>query len=188
MQHLTHQQWLVSGWLRWRYDCKCPTYHDFGFIKFYSIGLGSVVVFLATIFALWTGVTNGSTAIVIVQAGIFADASRELVKYARFASNFVLVFIMMSLHVRVLAQLELDFNSVERIVEYLGVPQEAPAVIDKSRPPAYWPSSNGELVIENLVVRYAPDLPDILRGLSCVVKPSEKVGIVSALPPLVHLN
>ncbi|KAF8899072.1 hypothetical protein BD779DRAFT_1781441 [Infundibulicybe gibba] len=134
-------QWLVNGWLRWRYDC-----------------LGSVVVFAATMFALWNEVTNGSAAIVIVQAGIFAEASRQLV--------------------RVAAQLELDFNSVERVVEYMGVPQEAPAVIANNRPPAYWPSSNGKLIIDGLVVQYAPHLPPALRNLSCTVNPSEKIGIV----------
>lgn len=45
-------------------------------------GLGSVVVFATTIFALWMGVTNGAAAIVIVQAGIFAEASRQLVRWA----------------------------------------------------------------------------------------------------------
>lgn len=43
-------------------------------------GLGSVVVFATTLFALWMGISNGLTAIVIVQAGIFAEASRQLVK------------------------------------------------------------------------------------------------------------
>ncbi|KAJ6575411.1 pleiotropic drug resistance ABC transporter [Mycena capillaripes] len=140
-QAYDHVYWLVSGWLRWRYDC-----------------LGSVVVFATTLFALWMGVTNGAAAIVIVQAGIFAEASRQLVKVA--------------------AQLELDFNSVERVIEYLDVPQEAPAIVEKSRPPAYWPSSSGELVVDNLVVRYAPDLPPVLRNLSFTIKPSEKVGVV----------
>ncbi|RDB29359.1 ATP-dependent bile acid permease [Hypsizygus marmoreus] len=140
-QSFDHVYWLVNGWLRWRYDC-----------------LGSVVVFAATLFALWKGVTDGSTAIVIVQAGMFADASRQLVKVA--------------------AQLELDFNSVERVVEYLDVPQEAPAIIEGSRPPAYWPSNTGELRVENLVVRYAPHLPPVLKELSFTVKPSEKIGVV----------
>ncbi|KAJ7786610.1 pleiotropic drug resistance ABC transporter [Mycena metata] len=140
-QSFDHVYWLVSGWLRWRYDC-----------------LGSVVVFATTIFALWMGVTNGAAAIVIVQAGIFAEASRQLV--------------------RVAAQLELDFNSVERVIEYLDVPQEAPAIVEKSRPPAYWPSTSGELVVDNLVVRYAPDLPPVLRNLSFSIKPSEKIGVV----------
>ncbi|EGN94459.1 hypothetical protein SERLA73DRAFT_114694 [Serpula lacrymans var. lacrymans S7.3] len=140
-QSFDHVYWIVNGWLRWRYDC-----------------LGSVVVYLTTLFALWKGVTNGSTAIVIVQAGIFAEASRQLV--------------------RVLAQLELDFNSVERVVEYLEVPQESPSIIESNRPPAYWPSSNGELVVEDLVVKYAVDLPPALKGLSFTIKPSEKVGVV----------
>ncbi|KAF8167359.1 pleiotropic drug resistance ABC transporter [Crassisporium funariophilum] len=140
-QSYDHVYWLVSGWLRWRYDC-----------------LGSVVVFAATMFALWKGVTNGSAAIVIVQAGIFADASRQLVKVS--------------------AQLELDFNSVERVVEYLDVSQEAPAIIEKNRPPAYWPSNSGELVVEDLVVQYAPQLPAVLHNLTFTVRPAEKIGVV----------
>ncbi|KAI0749685.1 P-loop containing nucleoside triphosphate hydrolase protein [Daedaleopsis nitida] len=140
-QSFDHVYWLIAGWLNWRYDC-----------------LGSVVVYMTTLFALWTSVSSGYAAIVIVQAGVFADASRQLVK--------------------VLAQVELDFNSVERIVEYLEVPQEAPAVIPEKRPPAGWPSSNGELVVQDLVVRYAPHLPAVLKNLSFYAKPSEKIGIV----------
>jgi ABC-type multidrug transport system fused ATPase/permease subunit len=79
-----------------------------------------------------------------------------------------------------LAQVELDFNSVERIVEYLDVPQEAPLIMEK-RPPAYWPSSDGGIEIQNLVVRYAVNLPAVLKGLSFSVMPREKIGIVSTL-------
>jgi ABC-type multidrug transport system fused ATPase/permease subunit len=80
---------------------------------------------------------------------------------------------------RVAAQLELDFNSVERIVEYLDVPQEKPGIIPDHRPPAYWPSSNGSVVVENLIVKYAPELPAVLKGLTFVISPSEKIGVVS---------
>lgn len=79
---------------------------------------------------------------------------------------------------RVAAQLELDFNSVERVTEYLNVPQEAPAIIEKCRPPAYWPSSNGQLVVEDLVVKYAPHLPPVLRNLTFTVEAREKIGVV----------
>lgn len=130
----------------------------------FLVGLGSVVVFSATMFALFSGLTDGSAAIVIVQAGLFADASRQLIKVA--------------------AQLELDFNSVERVVEYLGLPQEAPPIIEKSRPPAYWPSTSGELVVDNLVVQYAPKLPAVLHNISFVVRPSEKIGVVRYKPYL----
>jgi ABC-type multidrug transport system fused ATPase/permease subunit len=79
---------------------------------------------------------------------------------------------------RVAAQLELDFNSIERVVEYFDVPQEAPAIIEKTRPPAYWPSNCGELHVENLFVQYAPHLPPVLHNISFTVKRSEKVGVV----------
>ncbi|KAG7099723.1 hypothetical protein E1B28_001540 [Marasmius oreades] len=140
-QSFDHVYWLVNCWLRWRYDC-----------------LGSVVVYATTLFSLWMNVNDGFAAIVIVQAGIFADASRQLV--------------------RVAAQVELDFNSVERVVEYLEVPQEAPAIIEGRRPPAYWPSSYGSLVVDDLTVKYAPHLPAALRNLTFSVEPCEKIGVV----------
>ncbi|KAG9127282.1 hypothetical protein FRC07_015040 [Ceratobasidium sp. 392] len=120
--------------------------------------LGSVVVMLGTLFALLSGVQAGTAAVVIVQAGVFAEASRQLV--------------------RVFAQLELDFNSVERIGEYLTLPQEAPAVIANARPPAHWPSRTGGINVEHLVMRYAEGLPDVLRNLTFEVRPREKVGVV----------
>jgi len=46
-----------------------------------SEGLGSVVVFCATLFSLWAGVESGYAAVIIVQAGVFAEASRQLIKY-----------------------------------------------------------------------------------------------------------
>ena len=130
-------------------------YTYFNFI----LGLGSLVTFMATVFALRQGVADGTAAIIFMQASVFANASRQLV--------------------RVSAQLELDLNSVERVVEYLDLPQEAPAVIEKSRPPAYWPSDTGELAVENLVVQYAPHLPAALHNVTFTVKPSEKIGVVS---------
>jgi ABC-type multidrug transport system fused ATPase/permease subunit len=77
--------------------------------------------------------------------------------------------------------LELDLNSVERIVEYLGLPQEPPSVIESNRPPAYWPSSSNEesmLVVENLVVKYSPELPAVLHGISFTLKGKERVGLL----------
>ncbi|KIM28242.1 hypothetical protein M408DRAFT_329592 [Serendipita vermifera MAFF 305830] len=140
-QAFDHSYWLVAFWLRWRYDC-----------------LGSVVVYLTTIFAITAGVSTGFSAVVILNAGIFAEASRQLVK--------------------VLAQVELDFNSVERVGEYLNVAQEAPAIIENRRPPAYWPSSTSGIMVNDLWVRYSANSPDVLRGLSFQIAPGEKIGVV----------
>ncbi|CAA7263971.1 unnamed protein product [Cyclocybe aegerita] len=77
--------------------------------------------------------------------------------------------------------LELDLNSVERVVEYLDLPQEPPAVIESNRVPAYWPSgSNNDslIVVENLEVKYAPDLPAVLHDVSFTLKAGERVGLL----------
>lgn len=44
-------------------------------------------------------------------------------------------------------------------------------------PPAAWPHE-GRVEVNDLVVRYAPDLPPVLKGISFDIKPRERVGIV----------
>lgn len=68
-------------------------------------------------------------------------------------------------------------------MEYLDLPQEPPAIIESNRPPAYWPSSTSEnrdsmLVVQDLVVKYAPDLPAILKGVSFSLRAKERVGLL----------
>jgi ABC-type multidrug transport system fused ATPase/permease subunit len=72
-------------------------------------------------------------------------------------------------------------SSVERVVEYLDLPQEPPAIIEDSRPPAYWPSTTSldDLIrVENLTVRYAPELPPVLHDISFALKPRERIGLL----------
>ncbi|KAI9190763.1 P-loop containing nucleoside triphosphate hydrolase protein [Polychytrium aggregatum] len=79
--------------------------------------------------------------------------------------------------VQVHSQMELNMNSVERVHEYLEIDQEAPAVIETSRPPPGWPAK-GHVQFNDVVVRYAPDLDPVLRGVSCEFKGRTKVGVV----------
>jgi len=81
---------------------------------------------------------------------------------------------------RMVTQLEMDLNSVERVVEYLDLPQEPAVVIESNRPPAYWPSSSSEqlVVVEDLTIRYAPELPAVLHEVSFALKPKERVGLL----------
>ncbi|KAH9476706.1 ATP-dependent bile acid permease [Psilocybe cubensis] len=77
--------------------------------------------------------------------------------------------------------LELDLNSVERLIEYLDVPQEPPAIIETKRAPAYWPSyssNNDLLVVENLEVKYAPELPSVINDVSFSLKAGERIGLL----------
>ncbi|KAH9613030.1 hypothetical protein KSS87_002578 [Heliosperma pusillum] len=72
---------------------------------------------------------------------------------------------------------ENSFNAVERVGTYIDLPSEAPAVIESNRPPPGWPSS-GSIKFEDVVMRYRPELPPVLHGVSFSVPPSDKVGIV----------
>ncbi|KAL1762723.1 hypothetical protein FB107DRAFT_198344 [Schizophyllum commune] len=76
--------------------------------------------------------------------------------------------------------LELDLNSVERVVEYLDLPQEPPAIIEDHRPPAYWPSSDSESLVsvENLSIRYSPELPAVIQNISFSLRGGERVGLL----------
>jgi ABC-type multidrug transport system fused ATPase/permease subunit len=72
------------------------------------------------------------------------------------------------------ADMELDMNSTERIVEYTNLPIEEQGGID---PPAAWPTE-GRVEVDDLFVSYAPDLAPVLKGITFDVKPRERVGIV----------
>ncbi|OSD06330.1 P-loop containing nucleoside triphosphate hydrolase protein [Trametes coccinea BRFM310] len=80
--------------------------------------------------------------------------------------------------VRQSAEVENDFNSVERIVHYVKeLEQEPPHLIPDHKPSAPWPSE-GQIEIKDVVLKYRPELPAVLKGLTMSVKPGEKIGIV----------
>ncbi|KAF9942386.1 hypothetical protein BGZ65_001426 [Modicella reniformis] len=79
--------------------------------------------------------------------------------------------------VRLYSNNEMNMNSVERVREYMDLPQEPPAIIEGSRPPPGWPSQ-GEIKVENLVMQYSPDDPAVIRDISFHITPREKIGIV----------
>lgn len=76
--------------------------------------------------------------------------------------------------VRSYAQLEMNMNAVERVVDYSELVIEEQGGHDV---PAAWPTE-GRLEISNLVVGYSPDLPAVLKGLSFTVEKGQRIGIV----------
>ncbi|CAM6097166.1 unnamed protein product [Calypogeia fissa] len=67
--------------------------------------------------------------------------------------------------------------SVERVNQYSQLPSEAPMLIPDKTPPKEWPNE-GEIELKNLQLRYRPSAPLVLKGISCAIKPREKVGVV----------
>nr|XP_019050369.1 ATP-binding cassette transporter [Kwoniella bestiolae CBS 10118]OCF29299.1 ATP-binding cassette transporter [Kwoniella bestiolae CBS 10118] len=78
--------------------------------------------------------------------------------------------------VRLVNEMEVQGNSVERIEDYLVIDQE-PKAIQSKQPPASWPTS-GSIVLDKLSARYSPDGPTVLDKLQVNIASGEKVGIV----------
>jgi ABC-type bacteriocin/lantibiotic exporter with double-glycine peptidase domain len=81
--------------------------------------------------------------------------------------------------VRQSAEVENNMNGVERIVHYAReVEQEASHESNADEPDSSaWPS-NGQIEIQDAVIRYRPGLPPVLNGLSLFIQGGEHVGIV----------
>ncbi|KAI1462199.1 ATP-binding cassette transporter protein YOR1-like protein [Annulohypoxylon moriforme] len=83
---------------------------------------------------------------------------------------------MLQFTVRQLAEVENGMNAVERL-EYYGtqLEEEAPEHTIDVRPT--WPEK-GEIIFDNVEMRYRANLPLVLKGLSINVRGGERIGIV----------
>ncbi|KZV72166.1 ABC transporter, partial [Peniophora sp. CONT] len=80
--------------------------------------------------------------------------------------------------ITLLAEVENNMNSVERVVHYArNIEQEPAHEIPERTPAAPWPSS-GALEIRDVVFKYRPELPAVLQGINLSVRPGERIGFV----------
>lgn len=92
--------------------------------------------------------------------------------------SYVLTLIqMLQFTVRQLAEVENGMNSTERL-HYYGtqLEEEAPLKTDLQIPPS-WPDK-GEIVFQDVDMRYRPNLPLVLDNLTLHVRGGERIGIV----------
>lgn len=78
---------------------------------------------------------------------------------------------------RCYADVEININAVERVQEYINDVKEESVAETENDPPFSWPE-HGEIDVKDLALRYAPDLPLVIKGISFHVIPGEKVGVV----------
>ncbi|KAK6485739.1 multidrug resistance-associated protein 4-like isoform X1 [Huso huso] len=78
--------------------------------------------------------------------------------------------------VRQSAEVENQMTSVERVLDYTELENEAPWVTE-SRPPPDWPR-HGVIVFEGVNFAYSRDGPHVLKNINAVFRSKEKVGIV----------
>ncbi|KAJ5696619.1 hypothetical protein N7536_007031 [Penicillium majusculum] len=94
---------------------------------------------------------------------------------AGFALSFALQYnSAITMALRQYANIELNMNATERVIEYSNIEMENQGGADA---PAAWPTE-GHLEVHDLVVGYAPDLPPVLNGLSFSVEKNQRVGVV----------
>ncbi|BAH93577.1 Os06g0561800 [Oryza sativa Japonica Group] len=67
--------------------------------------------------------------------------------------------------------------SVERIKQYMHLPPEPPAIIPENRAPSSWPQE-GQIDLQDLKVRYRPNMPLVLKGITCTFPAGNKIGVV----------
>ncbi|XP_031488067.1 ABC transporter C family member 8 [Nymphaea colorata] len=67
--------------------------------------------------------------------------------------------------------------SVERIKQFMNLPTEAPYIVDDNRPPSTWPE-NGKIELQDLKIRYRPNAPLVLKGITCSLEAGHRIGVV----------
>ncbi|XP_020210396.1 ABC transporter C family member 14 [Cajanus cajan] len=67
--------------------------------------------------------------------------------------------------------------SVERIKQFTNIPSEATWNIKDRLPPSNWPGQ-GHVDIKDLQVRYRPNTPLVLKGITLSIDGGEKIGVV----------
>nr|QEY08337.1 ATP-binding cassette sub-family C member 4b [Crocus sativus] len=73
--------------------------------------------------------------------------------------------------------LENRMVSVERIKQFINIPSEAEWRIKDCVPSQSWPSQ-GDINITDLQVRYRPNTPLVLKGITVSIRGGEKIGVV----------
>jgi len=137
-QKMDHFYWSLQAWLMYRYDM-----------------LSAVSTFLITMIALYTDVSAGLTAFVLINANKLVQATHALCKQY--------------------GQLQMEFVSVERVVELLHLEQEPKGTIT---PPAWWPSFDGDIVFDKVTIKYAPHMDPALAGVSFRIPGGSKTAII----------
>ena len=125
-QKMDHFFWTLQAWLMYRFDA-----------------LSACATLLLTLLAIFTGVSAGLTAFVLIAASQFVTSTHALC--------------------RQYGQLQMDFVSVERVVELVYLEQEPAGTVD---PPAWWPTYVGDIVFEDVTIRYAPQLDPSISSMS----------------------
>lgn len=120
-------------------------------LRFAFMSASSTLVM--TLIAVYMGISPGLTAFVLITASTFV----------RFTDGMC----------RIYGVLEMDFTSVERVVELLDLETENKGVVE---PPAHWPTYSGDITFDDVTIRYAPNLDPALQNISLRIPAGSNTG------------
>ena len=116
-----------------------------------------------------------STLLIVIFNDTFAIDAGLVAMLIIWSSNFNITLGFLVDHV---SEAEAAITSVERIRGMSELPQEKNMTTDeKHQPPKDWPA-RGKLEFQSVTLRYRPGLPLALNGLSFVVEPGQRCGVV----------
>ncbi|GLU14360.1 hypothetical protein SLE2022_309360 [Rubroshorea leprosula] len=65
------------------------------------------------------------------------------------------------------------------LLQFMHIPEEPPAIIEENRPPSSWPYK-GRNELQKLKIRYRPNSPLVLKGITCMFQERTRVGVVGS--------
>lgn len=133
-----HFYWSLQSWLALRFSI-----------------MSSSATLVMTLIAVYTGMTPGLTAFVLITASKFVVHTEWMC--------------------RIYGMLEMDFTSVERVVELLDIETEAPGVVD---PPAHWPTFTGDIEFDDVTIRYAENLEPALQNITLRIPAGSNTAVI----------
>lgn len=112
-------------------------------------------VYALTLTAIFHGLSSGMVGFVLAAAAHFVESTHQVC--------------------RKYGDMQMQFVSVERIIELLGLEQEQENT--DNPPPAGWPSYTDDIVFDNVTLRYAPELDPVLTDVSLVIPGGSTVAV-----------
>lgn len=116
--------------------------------------LSALSTFTLTLSAIISGLSSGTVGFVLASASNFVRSTHTLC--------------------RKYGELQMQFVSVERVIELLSLEQEPRGSV---RPPAAWPAYGDDIVFDSVTLRYAPALDPVLWDVRFTIPGGANVAV-----------
>lgn len=166
VQAFDNHTWSANRWLSVRFELT-------SILLVTSVGCAGLIMGQQSISVGFTGFLLSST------IGAYQEGTLEFCVVTQGAQKVLICALRTAMYLmRFWTRAEVALVSIGRIKEFSELESEA-AVFTNETLPSSWPSG-GQVVMDHVSARYAPDLPKSLDDISFTINPGEKVAVVGA--------